>query len=136
MQSELQVLAQAEGDGAIQLCAPVDHVPDLLRSADVYVSSAAWEGQSNALLEAMASGCLLVLSDIPVFREVAGDCAFYFAAGDSGQLAACVSKMLNTDEASLQVLRESARQRSQEWFSEGKLARAAVSAMVGEAAAA
>ena len=130
MQSELEVLAREADGGAIRLCAPTGDVPAVLRNADVYVSSAAWEGQSNALLEAMASGCLLVLSDLPVFREVAGDCAFFFAPGDSGQLATCVSKMLNEDEALLQARREGARHRAQERFSEPKLAMAAVNVMV------
>ncbi len=95
MQSELQVLAREADGGAIRLCAPTGDVPAVLRNADVYVSSAAWEGQSNALLEAMASGCLLVLSDLLVSAARSLVTVHLLAPGDSGQLATCVSKMLN-----------------------------------------
>jgi glycosyltransferase involved in cell wall biosynthesis len=35
----------------------VDDVPSWLREVDIFVSNSFWEGQQNALIEAMASGC-------------------------------------------------------------------------------
>ena len=45
-------------------------VPALIRSASVFVSLSAFEGQPNTVLEAMAGGCPVVLSDIPAHREL------------------------------------------------------------------
>jgi glycosyltransferase involved in cell wall biosynthesis len=48
-------------------------VPSLLRAADLFVFSSIYEGQGNALLEAMAFGKPCVVSRIPTLCEVTGD---------------------------------------------------------------
>lgn len=59
-----------------------------LRRARVFVSASHLEGHPNAVIEAAAEGCPLVLSDIPAHREVVDDRAALFAApGDASQLA-------------------------------------------------
>ncbi len=45
-------------------------IPDLLAACDVFVQSSAWEGQPLTVLEAMASGCAVVASDIDAHREL------------------------------------------------------------------
>jgi glycosyltransferase involved in cell wall biosynthesis len=40
----------------------------LMKRADLFISLSAFEGQPNAVLEAMACGCPLILSDIPAHR--------------------------------------------------------------------
>jgi glycosyltransferase involved in cell wall biosynthesis len=44
----------------------------LMKASDVFVSTSAFEGQPNAVLEAMACGCPLVVSDIAAHREFLG----------------------------------------------------------------
>lgn len=48
---------------------PHDEMPKLLSKADIYVSTSLHDGTSVSLLEAMASGCFPVVSDIPSNRE-------------------------------------------------------------------
>ena len=45
----------------------------LMKAANAFVSTSAFEGQPNAVLEAMACGCPLVVSDIPAHREFLDD---------------------------------------------------------------
>jgi glycosyltransferase involved in cell wall biosynthesis len=71
-------------------------VPALLRAADVYVQSSAWEGFGLAAVEAMASGLPLVVSDVPGLREVVGDEAgLRFPAGSPADLAAALRRLLS-----------------------------------------
>jgi glycosyltransferase involved in cell wall biosynthesis len=48
-------------------------VPDVLRAADAFVSPSLFEGQSNAVLEAMHEGLPILASDIPEQRETIVD---------------------------------------------------------------
>ncbi|MPZ63258.1 MAG: glycosyltransferase [Propionibacteriales bacterium] len=50
---------------------PRDDVYRLLNTADVFVSASGGEGLPVAVLEAMACGCPVILSDIPPHREIA-----------------------------------------------------------------
>ena len=44
-------------------------------------------------MEAMAVGTPVVVSDLPALREVTGNCAFYFNAGNSGDLASRIKEV-------------------------------------------
>jgi glycosyltransferase involved in cell wall biosynthesis len=49
-----------------------------MKRADLLVSLSLYEGQPNAVLEAMAAGCPLVVSDIAAHRELLGRTAAWF----------------------------------------------------------
>lgn len=49
---------------------PADQVRGILEQADIYLSTAVWEGLSLAVLEAMAAGLPLLLSNIPGNADV------------------------------------------------------------------
>jgi glycosyltransferase involved in cell wall biosynthesis len=55
---------------------PRDAVFEALGAADVCISASRGEGLPVAVLEAMASGCPVILSNIDPHREVVGDAAF------------------------------------------------------------
>jgi L-malate glycosyltransferase len=65
-----------------------------LSAAHVYVSASRSDSTSVSLLEAMAAGCLPVVSDIPGNREWMrdGENGLLFPAGDAAALAACLQR--------------------------------------------
>jgi glycosyltransferase involved in cell wall biosynthesis len=75
-----------------------DRLSELYRSSAVLVSTSMAEGFGLPALEAMAAGCPVILSDIAVYREVAGSAARYFNVDDAKGLSAQLSELLNHAE--------------------------------------
>ncbi|HSW09530.1 MAG TPA: glycosyltransferase [Bacillota bacterium] len=75
--------------GRIRLLGLRDDVPDLMRAADAYVMSSAWEGMPLVLLEASASGLPIVATDTGGNREVVrdGSSGFLVPPSDPDSLA-------------------------------------------------
>jgi glycosyltransferase involved in cell wall biosynthesis len=71
---------------------------ETVRAATALVTASLEEGFGIPLVEAMGQGTPVVVSDIPVFREIGGDAALYFAASDPAELAARVRELENADE--------------------------------------
>lgn len=57
-------------ESTITVAAYTSQLWRLMKRADVFVSTSLFEGSPNAVLEAMALGCPLVVSDIPEHREI------------------------------------------------------------------
>jgi glycosyltransferase involved in cell wall biosynthesis len=76
-----------------------------MKRADVFVSVSLYEGQPNTVLEAMACGCPLVVSDIPEHREFLDGASAAFARPDLPDEIAKVIVGVLTD-------REAARRRA------------------------
>lgn len=66
----------------------------LFREADLFVSSSSLEGYGIAVVEAASYSLPLVLTNIPPFREFAGDDALYFKPGDHEELAEVIERLL------------------------------------------
>ncbi|MBS3895451.1 glycosyltransferase family 1 protein [Silanimonas sp.] len=66
-------------------------VKALLASSRCLIQASALEGFGLAVVEAGSMGVPLLLSDIPVFREIAGGEAAYFEVGDAGALASILA---------------------------------------------
>ena len=73
-----------------------EDVPALIAAADLFVFPSLWEGQGNALLEAMAVGAAIVATDIPSTRGTLTDRghALLVTPGDASALAAAVNRIL------------------------------------------
>jgi glycosyltransferase involved in cell wall biosynthesis len=65
----------------------------VLSSATALVSASRDEGFGIPLVEAMSRGIPVVVSDIPIFREIGGDAALYFNPGRPETLAAAVRRL-------------------------------------------
>ena len=66
---------------------PRHQLLDRLSSCRIFVFASIAEGFGIPILEAMTYGKPMILSDIPVHREVAGEAALYFEVGNSEDLA-------------------------------------------------
>lgn len=70
----------------------------LLDGATALVSASRDEGFGLPVVEAMQRGVPVVLTDIPVFREVGGDAALYAPAGDPVGFAAAIGRLEDPGE--------------------------------------
>lgn len=71
LEKELRELAADDSSIEFSGTYPRDDVFRLLKKADLFVSTSLWEGLPVAVLEAMACGCPIILSDIEPHREIA-----------------------------------------------------------------
>lgn len=79
----------------------------LYHNAKALINPSLYEGFGLPLIEAMASGCLLILSDIEVFKEVAGNGATYFDPNSIDSASDAVRNFLNlTEETKKQQIRQ------------------------------
>lgn len=93
---------EIEARGLTDLChvfAKVDE--DALRylfaHARALVMPTRFEGFGMPAVEALASGCPFIGSDIPPLREIAGDAAVYFSPDDHAKLAEHIEQFTATD---------------------------------------
>lgn len=70
----------------------------LYKLCKLFVFPSWYEGFGIPLLEAMASGCPMVLSDIPVFREITQDQGVYFPHNDPAAMALAMEDLLGSSE--------------------------------------
>ena len=55
------------------------------------------------MIEAMSAGVVPVVSDIPSFRAIIGDCGAHFSAGDAGAFATALVRVCSTELVSLKA---------------------------------
>lgn len=84
-------------DGRLVLAGtlPYEKTLEALKEQDVYILPSDFEGTPNALLEAMAYGCVPVVSDIETLTDIVadGDTGFRCAIGDMRSFATAVAKL-------------------------------------------
>lgn len=92
-------------------------IPEILKSTDIFVLPSYSEGLSNALMEAMASGCACVASDVGGNRFLIqnGVSGLLYPAGDREALRAHLRRLL-TDPAKRRSLGGAARKRIEDLF--------------------
>ena len=66
---------------------PYEHLGALMRASGALLNPSLFEGWSTTVEEARALGMPMILSDLPVHREQAGDRASYFARSSATSLA-------------------------------------------------
>ena len=87
-----------------------DELVRLYNQAECFVFPSLYEGFGLPPLEAMACGCPVLVSDIPVEREVCGDAAQYFNPLDSNEILHIITQYLTNAD----VIKETMRQKGYE----------------------
>ena len=62
----------------------------------LFVFPSSYEGFGIPILEAMAAGCPMVLSDIPVFREITENCGIYFKCDETEKIANAIESVIDS----------------------------------------
>ncbi len=73
------------------------HKDKLYRSASLFVLPSHYEGFGMPVLEAMQYNIPIALSDIPVFKEIAGDSVNYFNKDSVNDIAKVIEKTLTSE---------------------------------------
>lgn len=95
---EAQCRRAAEGDLRIRFAGHLENVLRHLQAADFFVSASRSEGMPNAVMEALACGLPLVLSDIEPHRELlelAPSAGTLFGLDDPAALADAIQRVLS-----------------------------------------
>jgi glycosyltransferase involved in cell wall biosynthesis len=110
-----------------------DEYLSVLRSATALATASYDEGFGIPLVEAMGVGTPVVVSDIPIFREIGGDAAEYFDPSSPSAVAAAVRRLeARWDSASSDSVAQAARFR---WDDSAEQVVAAVERAVADRAA-
>ena len=78
----------------------------LLTQGTVFLQPSYEEGWSIVLFEAILTGCMPVVYDLPVYREVFGDRLYTAATGDTTQMARHITDILQLNDARYQEIME------------------------------
>jgi glycosyltransferase involved in cell wall biosynthesis len=89
----------------IQFIKPSDEVIiSLYKFADLFVFPSLFEGFGLPPLEAVSLGCPVILSDIPVLREVFGEAGFYFNPYSEEDLARAILTVISDEKLRSELL--------------------------------
>jgi glycosyltransferase involved in cell wall biosynthesis len=89
LRSEMEEYIQERRLGhKLVMCGYVSTLCGLLKRSSAFVSLSGSEGSPNAVLEAMACRCPIIVSDIPGHREVLDDASALFVPSNSAEMAA------------------------------------------------
>lgn len=95
-----KLIAERGQQDRIKLLAEISNVElvALYKSARLMVFPSLYEGFGIPLLEAMATGCPMSISDIDVFHEIAGEAALYFNPNDTNEICASIATLLASEQ--------------------------------------
>lgn len=98
-----------------------ESLKELYKSAACLVYPSKYEGFGLPIVEAMASGCPVITSDIDVLHESGGNAARYFDLNDAESLQHTLENLLTDDEALTQMQIEGRlHSRKFSWFETAK----------------
>ena len=81
-------------------------IPQILRSADIYVHSSNWEGFGIAAVEAMAAGLPVIASNVTGLADIVQGAGLLFPPGDCEKLAALIMSVVDSEELRARLIGE------------------------------
>lgn len=84
----------------INLFVKDDQISHVYKNAEAFIFPSLYEGFGIPILEAFASECPAIISNIPVFNEIAKDGAFYFNPNSFCSMQDSIEKVIYNDELS------------------------------------
>lgn len=108
---ELQQQIDETGANVI-LKGEVSRIETIIPQYDLYVMSSSFEGFSLSVLEAMAMGMPLLLSDIASFREQCDGIAEFFSLNDTDDFIGKLNAIMKLGPGELKAMGEKARDRA------------------------
>lgn len=94
---------------------PDDLLPRLMASADAVINPSSYEGFGLPIIEALATGSPVVVSDLPVFREVAGRTGIYVQPEEPESFAAAIDQVAAHGDDPLARRQRVERARAFDW---------------------
>lgn len=90
--------SQIKGDNLpIRLLGPSSNISKKFANYDLFISCSSYEGFGLSVVEAMASGLPVLLSDIPVFREITNNSALFFDLHHPSSLLNIIHKIFENE---------------------------------------
>ncbi len=97
-----KLFVEKVGNNPVMLIGKIQHSELLYwyNSADFFLSASHYEGSGTALCEAMSCGCIPIVSNIPSFRMINGNCGLLFEPGNEQSLFSSLqhAMQLNVEE--------------------------------------
>ena len=84
-----------------------NELPDYYRKADIFILPSLWEGMSNTLLEGMASGLPVIVTDTGGTRELFRDNGIIVPMKDPESLAKAIKKLAKSPEERISMGKKS-----------------------------
>ena len=114
---ERRVEASERLRSRVTLCGQINHaeMTHFYSASDIFVSGSHAEGSGYALIEAMACGVIPLVTDIPSFRVIAGDCGVRWNVGDATSLAAAARELCSTDRTAARAATQAHFDRALSW---------------------
>ncbi|PLX07995.1 MAG: glycosyltransferase family 1 protein [Marinilabiliales bacterium] len=83
-----------------------DELASLYKNATAFIYLSLYEGFGIPPLEAMSFGCPVILSDIPVFREIYDDAAIFVKPDDISAIKNVINSVLNDERLRNKLIRK------------------------------
>lgn len=90
-------------------------VPALLSACDLYVLHSAGEAFPNSLLQAMATGCVCISTDVGDVKRIMGNNKYVVNIGASAGIAHLACKLLDLDDSKRELIAKDNRAKAQKY---------------------